>query len=88
MEVKLYYAVKIRNYFCSCIHILTANTKISVKKDDAPLELPSIPSVPKSFSELWESVKSTGSSLLSDKHKTGDHIGKNNENKVFENSSA
>ncbi|KAJ8915659.1 hypothetical protein NQ315_003443 [Exocentrus adspersus] len=35
------------------------NFVYGVKKDDPPLELPSLPKFPSSFSEAWDSVKST-----------------------------
>lgn len=37
-----------------------------MKKDEPPLELPTLPKVPSSLSEAWDSVKSTASSLISD----------------------
>jgi len=40
------------------------NFLYGVKKDDPPLELPSLPKLPTSFSEVWASVKSTASSFV------------------------
>ncbi|KAJ8972807.1 hypothetical protein NQ317_009503 [Molorchus minor] len=37
-----------------------------VKKDDPPLELPSLPKFPTSISEAWGTVKSTATSFVSD----------------------
>ncbi|XP_018579975.1 MICOS complex subunit MIC27 [Anoplophora glabripennis] len=45
------------------------NFVYGVKKDDPPLELPSLPKIPTSFSEAWESVKSTATSFVSDEKK-------------------
>jgi len=42
------------------------NFVYGVKKDDPPLELPSLPKLPTNFSEAWDSVKSGTSSLFSD----------------------
>lgn len=39
--------------------------RFSVKKDDPPLELPSLPKLPTSASEVWDSIKSSASSLIS-----------------------
>ncbi|KAJ8961230.1 hypothetical protein NQ318_008913 [Aromia moschata] len=43
------------------------NFVYGVKKDDPPLELPSLPKLPTSISEAWNSVKSTATSFVSDK---------------------
>ncbi|KAJ8934636.1 hypothetical protein NQ314_013235 [Rhamnusium bicolor] len=43
------------------------NFVYGVKKDDPPLELPSLPKIPTTFSEAWDSVKSTATSFVSDK---------------------
>ncbi|XP_050309174.1 MICOS complex subunit MIC27 isoform X2 [Anthonomus grandis grandis] len=42
------------------------NFVYGVKKDEPPLELPSLPSVPTSFSEAWDKLKTTATSLISD----------------------
>ncbi|RZC39133.1 apolipoprotein O-like, partial [Asbolus verrucosus] len=41
------------------------NFAYGVKKDDPPLELPSLPKIPSSFSEAWDSVTKSASSLVS-----------------------
>lgn len=41
------------------------NFVYGVKKDDPPLELPSLPKLPTSASEVWDSIKSSVSSLIS-----------------------
>lgn len=41
----------------------------TVKKDDPPLELPSLPKIPSSFSEAWDTIKSTATSFVSDEKK-------------------
>lgn len=41
----------------------------TVKKDDPPLELPSLPKLPSSLSEAWDTVKSTATSFVSDEKK-------------------
>ncbi|XP_019762321.2 MICOS complex subunit MIC27 isoform X1 [Dendroctonus ponderosae] len=45
------------------------NFAYGVKKDEPPLELPTLPKVPSSLSEAWDSVKTTASSLISDQPK-------------------
>lgn len=42
------------------------NFVYGVKKEDPPLELPSLPKLPTSLSEAWDSVKSGASSFFSD----------------------
>ncbi|KAG5883148.1 hypothetical protein JTB14_033399 [Gonioctena quinquepunctata] len=52
------------------------NFVYGVKKDDPPLELPSLPKIP-SLNEAWESVKSTASSFVSDKEeKSSEQVSK------------
>lgn len=36
-----------------------------VKKDDPPLELPTLPKLPSSFTEAWDTVTKSASSLVS-----------------------
>lgn len=59
---------------------------ISVKKDDPPLELPSLPTVPTNFSDLWNTIKSSASSLISDNQEKVPEIIHKVEEKVVENS--
>ncbi|CAH1989872.1 unnamed protein product [Acanthoscelides obtectus] len=40
-------------------HISKSKENIQLKKDDPPLELPSLPKLPSSLTEVWTSVKST-----------------------------
>lgn len=48
-----------------CVRPFVNRTRFSVKKDDPPLELPSLPKIPTSASEVWDSIKSSASSLIS-----------------------
>lgn len=57
--------------------------RISVKKDDPPLELPSLPKIPKSLTEVWDSIKSSASSLISDKQEQTEAVLQNIEEKVL-----
>jgi hypothetical protein len=41
------------------------NFAYGVKKDDPPLELPSLPKIPLSFSEAWDTLSKSASSLVS-----------------------
>lgn len=50
------------------------NFAYGVKKDDPPLELPSLPKLPTSLSEAWDSAKSGASSFFSDKSSSLDEV--------------
>lgn len=49
----------------ACVRPFANRIRFSVKKDDPPLELPSLPKLPTSASEVWDSIKSSASSLIS-----------------------
>nr|CAH7744272.1 unnamed protein product [Callosobruchus chinensis] len=48
-------------------HLSKSKENAQLKKDDPPLELPSLPTLPSSLTEVWNSVKST---FVSDEAKT------------------
>ncbi|CAH1115583.1 unnamed protein product [Psylliodes chrysocephalus] len=55
--------------------LVTYNFVTGAKKDDPPTELPSLPPFPTSVTELWDSVKTSVTSLVSEKPENPDEKG-------------